>query len=62
MLSATSAHRGPRAHKHAADPRVLFAASNVCHWPAQVGLEPAGEIHRPVRRRHADIAQVAGDK
>ena len=28
--------------------------------PAQVGLEPGGEIPRRIRRRHADVAQVAG--
>ena len=26
----------------------------------KVGLEPGGEIHRAIGRRHADVAQVTG--
>ena len=28
--------------------------------PAEIGLEPGGEIHRAVRRRDADVAEIAG--
>ena len=28
--------------------------------PAKIGLEPAREIHRAMRRRHADVAKVPG--
>src|SRR4029453_227479 len=27
---------------------------------AEIGLEPAGEIHRAIGRRHADVAEIAG--
>src|SRR6185436_11695546 len=28
--------------------------------PAQIRLEPAGEIHRAIGRGHADVAEIAG--
>src|SRR6185295_5100923 len=27
---------------------------------AEIGLEPAGKIHRTIGRRHADVAEIAG--
>src|SRR5512135_1655017 len=46
--------------QYAADARRVVASVEGVPAVAQVGLEPAGKIHRPVRRFGAHVAQVAG--
>ena len=57
---ATSAASRPRAISIRPIRGVLKRASKMCHCAAQIDLEPAGEIHRRIHRRYADIAQIAG--
>ena len=60
VLMATSVASRPRAISTRPMRGTLLRGSKVCHWPSDVGLEPSGEVHRAVRRRHADVAEVAG--
>src|SRR5579864_9740621 len=46
--------------QHAADSRNIVARIERVPPPAQIGFEPAGEIHRAVRRRNADVAEIPG--
>src|SRR5208337_1815294 len=46
--------------QHAADSRDVVARIKGVPPPAKIGLEPAREIHRAIRRRHADVAKVPG--
>src|SRR6266436_4486985 len=46
--------------QHAADSRHVITRIEGVPPPAKIGLEPAGEIHRPIRWRHADVAEVPG--
>ena len=44
----------------AADPRNVVARIEGVPMAADVSLEPAGKISRGIRRRHADVAEIAG--
>ena len=57
---ATSAGRGAAGDQHASDARDIVASVEGIPVAVKVGLKPGGEIHRAIRRRHADIAQVTG--
>src|SRR4029434_2401324 len=46
--------------QHASDARGIVAGVEGVPMAVKVGLEPGGEIHRAIGRRHADVAQVAG--
>ena len=46
--------------EHAADPRDVVPRVERMPAAADVGLEPRGKIHRPIRRRDPDVAEVAG--
>ena len=48
------------ADQDAADARHVVARVEGVPAAAEIGLEPAGEIHRRVGRRHADVAEIAG--
>ena len=56
----TSAASRPVSDQHAADSRDVIARIEGVPPSAKIGLEPAGEIHRAIGRRHADVAKVAG--
>src|SRR5271154_2008087 len=45
-------------NQYAADPGDVVARVECAPPPAKVGLEPRGKIHRPIRRRNADVAEV----
>src|SRR5712691_5967629 len=46
--------------QHAADSRHVIPRIKGVPPPAKIDLEPAGEIHRPIRWRHVDVAEIAG--
>src|SRR2546428_5634165 len=45
--------------EHAADPRNVVPRIKRMPAASDIGLEPRGKIHRTVRRRDADIAEIA---
>src|SRR2546428_1701303 len=45
--------------EHAADPRNVVPRIKRMPAASDIGLEPGGKIHRTVRRRDADIAEIA---
>src|SRR5438270_220525 len=49
----------PAGDQHAADARDVVARIKSVPLAADIGFEPGCEIHRRVRDRHADIAQIA---
>src|SRR5581483_6483243 len=44
----------------APDARLVVARIEGVPGAAEIGFEPAGEVHGRIGRRHADVAQVAG--
>src|SRR4026209_2894861 len=46
--------------QRAADPRDVVPWIERVPAASDIGFEPGGEIHRTIRRRHADIAEIAG--
>src|SRR4029450_1611449 len=48
------------ADEHAADPGDVVARIEGVTAPPETGPDPAGEVQRAIRRRHADIAEIAG--
>src|SRR3954471_24986249 len=46
--------------QHAADPRHVVARIEHLPAPAEIGLEPAGEVADRPRLRRADVAEVTG--
>src|SRR5262249_9539295 len=47
-------------NQHAANSRYVVARIKSVPMPAEISLEPGGEVHWAIRRRHADFAEVAG--
>src|SRR5437016_4972560 len=46
--------------QHPAHARRIVARVESVPMPVEKGLEPRSEVHRAVRRRDTDVAQVAG--
>src|SRR4029450_8074110 len=47
-------------NQDASDARDIIAGVEGVPMAVKVGLEPGGEIHRAIGRRHADVAEIAG--
>src|SRR5215212_8330332 len=50
----------PLPYQHAPDARHVVARIEGVPAAAEIGLEPAGEIARPIRRRSPHVAKVSG--
>src|SRR5262249_47874989 len=48
------------ADQYAANTRGVVASVERAQAPADIGLEPAGEIHRGIDRWNTDVAEIAG--
>ena len=60
LLIGTSAASRPRAIRMRPIRGALLRGSKAVPGAAKIGFEPAGKVHRRVRRRQADVAEIAG--